>query len=327
MSNFAKAARLVLAVTMPGLAMAQSPQAKPSPLVRSAASNPSGAALSPAPDAQPAAVPSAQRFVTSENFYRPKPQPASSAPAAAQPLAQRPAATNSNAALAPRPGFPQAIQPAVVVASPVIAKPETALAQPAVASGSPTVAGHEASVAVDYSSGQLTVVSDKASLNSVLKLIGAKTGAVVDLAPELQNEQVVARLGPGSVREVLTGLLDSPRIDYIVFGTGDEPGSLHRIVVRTRHSFGQIAMSANQPRQPVQAGHEDENGRVLTNGAAPADGQLTQEQLMENWRKIREEKLQAEIKQQAEDRENEKNQPPEPPMPQDTPPPDNPPQR
>jgi hypothetical protein len=304
MSNYAKAARLILVVTAPVLAMAQGPQAKPSPQVRSAASAPSVAIASPTPTTRPVAAPNSQR-----------------------PVAPGPVAANNNVPLQSRPVVPQATQPALA-ALPVIAKPQPAVTQPAVATGSSASAtGRDASAAVDYSSGQLTVVSNRAPLSLVLKLVAAKTGALVDLAPELQNELVVARLGPGSVREVLTGLLDSPRIDYIVLGTGDEPGSLHRIVVRTRRSFGQVAMAATRPQQARQGGPEDENGQVVTNGTTPPEGQLTQEQLMENWRKIREEKIQAEIKQQAEDRENEKNQPPEPPMPQDNPPQDNPPQR
>ena len=60
--------------------------------------------------------------------------------------------------------------------------------------------------AVDYSHGQLTVVSERATLGQVLKLVAAKTGGMIDVAPELQNEPVMARLGPGPVREVLTGI-------------------------------------------------------------------------------------------------------------------------
>jgi len=279
MSNYAKAARLIMAVMAPVLAIAQS---KPSPQVHSIPSTPSSAVA-------------------------------------------------NNVPLQSRPGIPQANQSAVA-SLPIIAKSQPALVQPAEITGSPVPAiGHDASAAVDYASGQLTVVANRAPLSLVLTLVAAKTGAVVDLAPELQNEQVVARLGPGSVREVLTGLLDSPRTDYIVLGTGDEPGSLQRIVVRPRRSFGQLAMAPTRPPQPKQGESEDEqkldpNGHPLNNAAAP-QGQLTQEQLMENWRKIREEKIQAEIKQQAEDRENEKNQPPEPPVPQDNPPQDNPPQQ
>src|SRR6266853_280486 len=317
MSNYAKAATLILTFTVPVLAMAQSAQVKPSPQVRPAASTPSGSTATPAPATQPSAAPNSPRFVTSENSFtaRPKPQPTSSAPVGTQPVAPRPMAATNNV---PQPGMPQAFQPAAVPA---------ALVQSAAVTGSPASAtGHDA--AVEYASGKLTVVSNSAPLGFVLKLVAAKTGAVVDLAPELQNEPVVARLGPGSVREVLTGLLDSPRVDYIVLGTGDEPGSLQRIVVRTRRSFGQVAMAAMQPRQPKQVQAEgeenlDQNGHL---GAASAELQLTQEQLMENWKKIRAEKLQAEIKQQAQDRENERNQTPDPPMPPDNPPAENPPQ-
>jgi len=194
------------------------------------------------------------------------------------------------------------------------------------------------SAAVDYSRGELTVVSERATLGQVLKLVAAKTGGMIDVAPELQNEPVVARLGPGPVREVLTGLLDSPKIDYIIMGAGDGPGGLERIIVRTRQSFGRTTMAAVHPAQPQPQPEEAtkvaETGH-LANGVAPADAKLTQEQLMENWKKTREQMRVAEMQQQAQERETEQNhaqvepqaepqpeQPTEPP-----PPPDNPPQR
>jgi hypothetical protein len=221
----------------------------------------------------------------------------------------------------------------VAVSIPEIRMPQPALVQPVViTSSSASTPGMHDSAAVDYSSGQLTVVADNATLSTVLKLVAAKTGAVVDLAPELQNEPVVARLGPSSVREVLTGLLDSPRIDYIVFGTGDEPGSLQRIVVRTRHSFGQVAMAAIRQPQPKQQDPDedvklDANGHLMTNPASTAENAAAQQQRMEDRQKMREQMRQAEIKQQAEDREREKTQAPGPPAPQNTPDPENPPQR
>ena len=185
--------------------------------------------------------------------------------------------------------------------------------------------------AVDYSHGQLTVVSQNASLGAVLKLVAAKTGAVVDVAPELQNEPVVAQLGPAPVREVLTGLLDSPRIGYIIMGKGDDPGNLQRILVRSRQSFGRVAMTPVHPVQPKPAQTEEE-GQLDHSGNQPgnpgaADAKLTQEQLMENWKKIREEKRLAEIEQQKQDRENEQTQPQPQPEPAQNPQPDNPPQK
>jgi flagellar biosynthesis GTPase FlhF len=157
----------------------------------------------------------------------------------------------------------------------------------------------------------------------VLKLIAAKTGAVVDLAPELQNEPVVAHLGPASAREVLTALLDSPGVDYIVMAGRDNPDSLERLVVRTRQAFARVAMAAVRPPQPRQEEAQeeprlDENGHLAT-GSAAADANLTQEQRMEIWKKTREEMRQAEIKQQAEDREKEKTQPQTEPQPEPVP--------
>jgi len=189
------------------------------------------------------------------------------------------------------------------------------------------------SAIVDYSRGQLTVVSERATLGQVLKLVAAKTGGMIDVAPELQNEPVMARLGPGPVREVLTGLLDSPKVDYIIMGTGDGPSGLQRIVVRTRQTFGRTAMAAVHPAQPqpqAEEGKADETGH-LPNGLTPAEAKLTQEQLMENWKKTREQMRMAEIQQQAQERENEKSNPQVEPQPEQPngppPPPDNPPQR
>jgi hypothetical protein len=163
--------------------------------------------------------------------------------------------------------------------------------------------------AVNYTQGQLTVVSQNASLGTVLKLISAKTGAIIDVAPELQNEPVIAEIGPSPVREVMTALLDSPKIDYIIMGAGNASGGMERILVRTRQSFGRNVIPMSRPQQPVPA----EAAEFKFAPGAPAAGvakpqtQLTQQQMMENWQKIREEKKLAEIEQQRQDRENEAN--------------------
>ncbi|MGC2741619.1 MAG: hypothetical protein WA672_00425 [Candidatus Angelobacter sp.] len=173
--------------------------------------------------------------------------------------------------------------------------------------------------AVNYAQGQLTVVSQSASLGAVLKLISAKTGALIDLAPELQNEPVVAQIGPSGVREVMTALLDSPKIDYIIMGSGNESGGMERILVRTRHSFGRTAIAMVQPTQPAPVEASEfkfnANGAPVA-GVAKPQTPLTQEQLMENWKKLREEKKLAEIEQQRQDREIEASHVEPPPQPE-----------
>jgi hypothetical protein len=338
MLNLGRAARLMVVAAAPVVAMAQSPQVRP-PQPRPAAT-PAAApstAATPAPAAHPARpAPDSRRFVTNENFFhaRPKPQPASNdaQSSAAQPASTRPATVKS-ALPVPSKVLAPTRQPAAAIAVPVMAAPQPSAIPPAIITPpAPNSAGQDLA-AVDFSHGELTVVAQHATLGLVLKLVGARTGAVIDLAPELQNEPVVAQLGPGPAHEVLTALLDSPRVDYIVLAPGGDPNGVQRIVVRTRQAFARVGMAPIQPSQPRPS--EAEPGtRPTRNGLSSVDANMTQEQRMENWQKAREAMRQAEIKQQAEDREREKTEPqpqpatqPEPqPAAQPEPQPDNPPQ-
>ncbi|HKR96821.1 MAG TPA: hypothetical protein VJW55_15700 [Candidatus Angelobacter sp.] len=301
MSTSGKAAKLVLAIVIPALAGAQAPQqAKPSPQVGSAApAAHSSTTVTPGQKTQPAVSP---RYVTSESFYRPPTKPQTAIPV---PLITRPA----QPVIAASPNTtPVPVQATPIAAIPQVQGPQVQAPQAA----QPVTASSTGNALVDYASGQLSVVSDDAPLGYVLKEIAAKTGAVVDIAPELQNERVVARLGPASVREILTRLLDSPQIDYIVLGTGDEPGSLQRIVVRTRGRAGQIAMAgARQPQATSIPANFEQQSQMGMNGPINA----AQTQRMENWQKAREEMRLAEIRKQAQERANEQNNPsyPDPP--------------
>lgn len=325
MGNFNRAARViaVIATSVLAVAQTQTTPAKPSPQQRPAASAPSKA-VAPAPQQ---ASPDSKRFVTNENFFRAgtKSQPATSAPSGSQPAAQTSSTPTASPVVRPNNLLTAPTQqPAVTPAVAAVVVPQPAPAQPAVTT-SPSVADHDASAAVDYASGQLTVVAERAPLGHVLKLIGGKTGAVIDVAPELQQELVAAKLGPAPVREVLTELLASPRVDFIVFGTGDEPGGLQRIVVRRRQSFGSLAMGPARSPQPVALGDQaDPNGRVISKRNIPGQAEMTQDQRMEEWNKARAQMLEAEMKQQAQERENEKYQeqpaPQDPPQQQDNPP-------
>jgi hypothetical protein len=326
MLNRAKAASLALAALAPWMCAAQTAPAKPSPQQRAEAAAPAKPA---APASQPASADS-RRFVTNQNFYRagsgtqPAPSPANTA-TTQNPASSPVAGVNriSNALPVPqRPVMPPTSQP--VVASLPVQAPAPANAQSAPATEHPMTA------AVDYASGKLTVVADRAPLGHVLKLIAGKTGAVIDLAPELQQEPVMAKLGPSPVREVLTALLDSPRIDYIVMGSGDEPGTLQRIVVRRRQSFGNNPMASFRSQQPPQQqipGVEPDASGQVTRRAIPGQNEITQEQRMEEWKKQRAQMLEEEMKKSAQERENEKYQPQDPPTPQEPPQPqENPPQ-
>jgi hypothetical protein len=299
--RIANIAALILATTsFPAFAQRSGGhvERKPSPATSavSTSSSPSGAQA--APSLQPAINP-----------YRAN--SGSSAPAAIQPVVSRPAAP------APLARPVQAIPAPRVAPQPaptsIAASVPASIPQPVSPAPSP-----EPMAAVNYTQGQLTVVSQSASLGTVLKLISAKTGAVIDLAPELQNEPVIAQIGPSAVREVMTALLDSPKIDYIIMGSGNVSGGMERILVRTRQSFGRNVISMSRPPQasPAEAAEFKFATGVPAAGVAKPQTQLTQEQMMENWKKIREDKKLAEIEKQRQDRENEENRVEPPPQPE-----------
>ena len=302
--RIANTAALILAMA-PFLAFAQRSgghaDRKPSPAT-SAASAPTG---QPSAPAAPAAQQPSQNIVRPNT--RPNVVPGNIQPAPTQPI-MRPAAAIQAGSAAP------VVMPsgATLAAAPVA--PPAAMAPP------PTP---EPTATVHYASGQLTASSQSASLGTVLKLISAKTGATIDLAPELQNEPVVAQIGPSAVRDVMTALLDSPKIDYIIMGSGASDGGLQRILVRRRQSFGRTEFAASRPFQPPPPQPETEfklNENVPpVAGVAKPQTPLTQEQLMANWQKAREEKRLAEIEQQRLERENEANRVEPPPAPEPQP--------
>ena len=301
--RIASTAALILAM-VPLLAVAQRSggrsDRKPSPATSapSAPGGQSGVASAPL-------APATQRFVPSQNIVRTNASP-NVAPAQIQPVSRQPVMRPVAAVPSP-------------TASPVVAPSATNLSTAAVSAAAAIAPAPkpEPSATVHYAQGQLSVTSQNASLGTVLKLISAKTGATIDVAPELQNEPVVAQIGPSAIQDVMSALLDSPKIDYIIMGSGAAEGGLQRILVRTRQSFGRTEFAANRPFQPPAEAEFKLNEYVPpVAGVAKPQTPLTQEQLMANWQKIREEKKLAEIEQQRKDRENEANNVEPPPQPE-----------
>lgn len=134
-------------------------------------------------------------------------------------------------------------------------------------------------LAVAFTQGKLTIAAENVGLGRLLKLIGSKTGAEIECAPEIASEPVVARLGPGIPSEVLTALLTSPRIDFIVMGSDDQ-GLVQRVVVRRRASFGREPMASAPPVQPqaVNVAPEQSGSRETLQQEPEKQGQQSAQQ-------------------------------------------------
>jgi hypothetical protein len=120
-------------------------------------------------------------------------------------------------------------------------------------------------VLADYRQGMLTLVADRAPLKKVMALIASKTGATIDVAPELWSELVVAKLGPATANEIVSTLLDGPKIDYFILGSNTQ-GGIQRVVVRRKQGFGRQPMAMAAAARPAE------------NTANQAPGEAAQEQ-------------------------------------------------
>ena len=75
---------------------------------------------------------------------------------------------------------------------------------------------------VSYQNGQLTIDSQNATLSQVLHSVQSQTGASLDMPPGAGSERVVAKLGPGNPKDVLSALLNGSKFNYVILG---EPNS------------------------------------------------------------------------------------------------------
>jgi hypothetical protein len=75
------------------------------------------------------------------------------------------------------------------------------------------------------------VVAENAELGKLMRIIGNRTGAQIDVGADVANELVMAHLGPASPNEVLTALLDSSHLTYIMIGED----KVSKVVIRRRY--------------------------------------------------------------------------------------------
>jgi hypothetical protein len=85
---------------------------------------------------------------------------------------------------------------------------------------------------VSYRDGLLTVEAPNCTLGSILNIIHNKTGVQFDGLPiPGTSDRVAVRTGPAPVDEVIAELLRGSRIDYLIVGREDSPGTIQRVIL------------------------------------------------------------------------------------------------
>jgi hypothetical protein len=87
---------------------------------------------------------------------------------------------------------------------------------------------------VSFQNGQLTIASQNATLAQVLRSVQLQTGASVEMPPGAGSERVVARLGPGTPKDVLAALLNGSKFNYVILGEANQSGGVQRVILLSK---------------------------------------------------------------------------------------------
>jgi hypothetical protein len=115
---------------------------------------------------------------------------------------------------------------------------------------------------VTFEGGKLTVIAHNCTLADVLHAIKKQMGADVDVPPGA-TERVVADLGPGAPRDVITDLLNGTHFNYVIVGSPTDPSAVQSLALTPKSGGPETASGGpgNRPGVP---------GRVFQPGMPPS---------------------------------------------------------
>ena len=107
---------------------------------------------------------------------------------------------------------------------------------------------------VTFSNGLLTIVAENSTLGDILRAVRVQTKAVIEVPPNA-TERVATRIGPGTVSDVLTSLLNGSHFNYVMLGSPTRPGMVERLILTSKSGGGDVG-SAPIPvaQNPAPAG-------------------------------------------------------------------------
>src|SRR5437899_6131488 len=104
---------------------------------------------------------------------------------------------------------------------------------------------------VNFQNGRLTIWANKATHAEVLSEIHRQTGAEIPIPADAGQDQVIANLGPGPSRDVMTALLNGSRFNFILVGS-DRDATQLKSVILTARGEGASQPAIEIPSTPVE---------------------------------------------------------------------------
>jgi hypothetical protein len=101
---------------------------------------------------------------------------------------------------------------------------------------------------VQWQNDRLTVTAHHATLHSVLTTIAKQTGLSIEVSAGADAGLVYVDLGPGTMHDVLSALLDGDPNNYILIGSVRRPGFVERLLLSSVDHTRVVA--TNEPPAP-----------------------------------------------------------------------------
>jgi len=99
---------------------------------------------------------------------------------------------------------------------------------------------------VKYANGKLSIAAQNATMGDLLRALSSATGAVIDFPNEHAAERMSANIGPGTVRDVLSSLLNGSGFNYVILGSQNNPDVLRRLIL----TEAEPSTAATSPQLP-----------------------------------------------------------------------------
>lgn len=96
---------------------------------------------------------------------------------------------------------------------------------------------------VNFQDGQLTIQAHNSTLADVLREIRKQTGSDFDV-PSNATERVVADIGPGPARDILTELLNGTHFNYVIVGSLTDPTAVQNVILTPKTTGPETASAA-----------------------------------------------------------------------------------
>ena len=187
--------------------------------------------------------------------------------------------------------------PAPVTTPPTPVPTQTVAQTPLRPSQMPAVAPR-----ISYAEGKLTVVAENSTLGDILNSIHNATGMQIESSGGNASERVAAKIGPGTVREVMLAVLEGSHYDYILLGSVSNPGNIDKVILTPKSTATGVATAVGAaPNHPADENADDDNAEGFSQPQptpetpAPATGPQgatasptvkTPEQLLEDLRRL-----------------------------------------